>query len=149
MAVERTLSMIKPDAVEMNCVGAIISRFEAAGLRIAALKMIRLSRVEAEQFYAVHKGRHFFESLIGFITSGPLLAMVLEGENAILKNRELMGATDPRKALPGTIRGDFAKNYGENIERNVVHGSDALETAALEISFLFSGSEIFFKASLT
>lgn len=143
MVIERTLSMIKPDAVVMNCIGLIIARFEQAGLRIAAAKYIQVSRSEAERFYAVHKGKHFFESLVNFITSGPLLALVLEGENAILKNRELMGATDPRKALPGTIRGDFAKGFGDNIERNVVHGSDAPETSMQEISFFFAEKEIF------
>jgi nucleoside-diphosphate kinase len=143
MALERTLSMVKPDAVEMNCIGGIIARFEQAGLRVAAAKMIVVARDEAERFYAVHKGKHFFESLVSFITSGPLLAMVLEGENAILKNRELMGATDPRKSLPGTVRGDFAKNFGDRIERNVVHGSDAPETARLEIAFFFAEKEIF------
>ncbi len=143
MAMERTLSMVKPDAVELNCIGAIVARFEQAGLRVAAAKFIQVSRSDAERFYGVHKGKHFFESLVTFITSGPLLAMVLEGENAILKNRELMGATDPRKSLPGTIRGDFAKNFGDRIERNVVHGSDAPETASQEIAFFFAGNEIF------
>ena len=143
MVVERTLSMVKPDAVEKNCIGAILARLEQAGLKIVAAKMIQLSRSEAERFYAVHKGKHFFETLVSFITSGPLLALVLEGENAILKNREVMGATDPRKALPGTIRGDFAKDIGDRMERNVVHGSDAPETAAVEIGFLFAECEIF------
>jgi nucleoside-diphosphate kinase len=143
MACERTLSMAKPDAVEKNCIGAVLARLEQAGLRIVAAKMVQLSRKEAEQFYAVHKGKHFFEKLVTFITSGPLLAMVLEGENAILKNREVMGATDPRKALPGTIRGDFARDVGDQMERNVVHGSDAPETARFEIGFFFGEREIF------
>lgn len=143
MAKEQTLSLIKPDALEKNCVGKIIARFEEANLKVVAAKMIWLSRYEAEQFYGIHKGKHFFETLIKFITSGPLLAMVLEGENAILKNREVMGATDPRKALPGTLRGDFAKDVGDKIERNIVHGSDAVETAKIEIPFFFSGREIF------
>lgn len=142
MANERTLSMVKPDAVEKNCIGAVIARLEQAGLKVVAAKMLILTRDEAERFYAVHRGKHFFETLVSFITSGPLLAMVLEGENAILKNREVMGATDPRKALPGTIRGDFAKDIGDRMERNVVHGSDAPETAKEEISFFFGGMDI-------
>jgi nucleoside-diphosphate kinase len=143
MVVERTLSMVKPDAVEKNCMGAVLARLEQAGLKIVAAKMIQLSRSEAERFYAVHKGKHFFETLVAFITSGPLLVLVLEGENAIMKNREVMGATDPRKALPGTIRADFAKDIGDRMERNVVHGSDAPETAAVEIQFFFGEREIF------
>ena len=143
MVVERTLSLIKPDALEKNCIGKIIARFEEAKLKVVAAKMLRLSREEAEQFYGIHKGKHFFESLICFITSGPLVALVLEGENAILKNRDVMGATDPRKALPGTLRGDFAKDVGDKIERNIVHGSDAPETAKVEIPFFFSEREIF------
>jgi nucleoside-diphosphate kinase len=143
MARERTLSMAKPDAVEKNCIGAVVNRLEQAGLNIVAAKMVRLSRNDAERFYAVHKGKHFFESLVNFVTSGPLLAMVLEGENAIAKNREVMGATDPRKALPGTIRGDFAQDVGDRLERNVVHGSDAPETAKTEIAFFFKENEIF------
>ena len=143
MVLQQTLSIIKPDAVGMHVIGGILSRFEQAGLRVAAAKMVRLSRNEAETFYRVHTGKHFFESLVSFITSGPVVVLVLEGENAIAKNRELMGATDPRKAVAGTIRGDFAKNFGENIERNVVHGSDAPETAAEEIAYFFAKSEIF------
>ena len=143
MVLERTLSMVKPDAVEKNCIGAVLARLEQAGLKITAAKMILLSRSEAERFYAVHKGKHFFDSLIAFITSGPLLALVLEGENAVLKNREVMGATDPRKALPGTIRADFAKDIGDRMERNVVHGSDAPETAAAEIAFFFEERKIY------
>jgi nucleoside-diphosphate kinase len=142
MATERTLSLIKPDAVEKNCIGKIITRFEDANLRVVAAKMIWLNKKDAEKFYSVHKGKHFFETLIQFITSGPLVALVLEGDNAILKNREIMGATDPRKALPGTIRGDFAKGV-ERMERNIVHGSDALETAEVEIPFFFSERKIF------
>jgi nucleoside-diphosphate kinase len=143
MVRERTLSMVKPDAVEKNCIGAVLARLEQAGLKIVAAKMIQLSRGEAERFYAVHKGKHFFEGLISFITSGPLVALVLEGENAILKNREVMGATNPQKALPGTIRADFAKDIGDRLERNVVHGSDAPETAAVEIGFFFGEREIY------
>ena len=143
MVRERTLSMVKPDAVEKNLIGAVLARLEQAGLKVAAAKMVLLSRGDAERFYAVHKGKHFFEGLISFITSGPLLALVLEGENAILKNREVMGATDPRKALPGTIRGDFAKDIGDRMERNVVHGSDAPQTAAAEIAFFFGEREIY------
>ena len=143
MAIERTLSMAKPDAVAKNCIGAVLARLEQAGLKIVAAKMLLLTRDEAERFYAVHKGKHFFETLVTFITSGPLLAMVLEGENAILKNREVMGATDPRKALPGTIRADFAKDIGDRMERNVVHGSDSPETAKEEIAFFFGQMEIF------
>lgn len=135
--------MAKPDAVEKNCIGAVLARLEQAGLKIVAAKMVVLTRDEAERFYAVHKGKHFFDTLVQFITSGPLLAMVLEGENAILKNREIMGATDPRKALPGTIRGDFAQDIGTKIERNIVHGSDAPETAKTEIGFFFGEREIF------
>lgn len=143
MVVERTLSLIKPDALEKNCIGKIIARFEEAKLKVVASKMLWLTRKEAEQFYSIHKGKHFFETLIQFITSGPLLALVLEGENAILKNRDVMGATDPRKALPGTLRGDFAKDVGDKIERNIVHGSDAVETAKIEIPFFFSEREIY------
>ena len=143
MVRERTLSMVKPDAVEKNLVGAVLARLEQAGLKVVAAKMILLSRSDAERFYAVHKGKQFFEPLVSFITSGPLLALVLEGENAILKNREVMGATDPRKALPGTIRADFAKDIGDRMERNVVHGSDAPETAAVEIGFFFGEREIY------
>src|SRR5262249_3751142 len=132
MAVERTLSIIKPDATRRNLIGEIIARFEKAGLRVVAQRRIRLSKAQAEAFYAVHKERPFFAGLVQFMTSGPVVVQVLEGENAVLKNREVMGATDPKKAAPGTIRKDFA----ENIEANSVHGSDAPETAANEIRFL-------------
>jgi len=133
MAVERTLSIIKPDAVAKNVIGQIYARFEGAGLKVIAAKMIRLSRAEAEGFYAVHKGRPFFSDLVEFMSSGPVMIQVLEGENAILKNRDLMGATDPRKAAKGTIRADFA----QSIDANAVHGSDAPETAKAEIAYFF------------
>ncbi len=139
MKEERTLSIIKPDAVGKNAIGQIISRFEAAGLRIAAAKMVHLSRPQAEQFYAVHKARPFFPALVDFMVSGPVVALVLEGKGAIAKNRELMGHTDPKKADPGTIRADFA----ENIDANAVHGSDAPETAATEIAFFFPEYKVF------
>ncbi len=138
MAVERTLSIIKPDAVAKNVIGQIYTRFESNGLKIVASKMKWLSRQEAEAFYAVHKERPFFKSLVDFMTSGPVQIQVLEGENAIYKNRELMGATDPQKAAKGTIRADFAKS----IDANAVHGSDAPETAAAEIAFFFPQMEI-------
>lgn len=138
MTVEKTLSIIKPDAVAKNAVGEIISRFEKAGLRVAAAKMVRLSKAQAEQFYAVHKERPFFGGLVAFISSGPVLVQVLEGENAIAKNREVMGATNPKDAAPGTVRADFA----ESIDHNAVHGSDAPETAKQEISFFFKPEEI-------
>src|SRR5512141_2867894 len=138
MAVERTLSIIKPDAVAKNVIGKIYSRFETNGLKIIAARMLHLSRAEAEGFYAVHKGRPFFEDLVKFMTSGPCIVQVLEGENAIAKNRELMGATDSKKAAPGTIRA----LYGTDIERNAAHGSDAPETAKYEIGFFFSGAEL-------
>ena len=133
MAIERTLSIIKPDAVAKNVIGKIVSRFEAAGLKIVAAKLVHLSRNEAEQFYAVHKERPFFKDLVEFMISGPVFVQVLEGENAIAKNRDLMGATDPKKAAAGTIRADFA----DSIDANAVHGSDAPETAAVEIAFFF------------
>jgi nucleoside-diphosphate kinase len=133
MAVERTLSIIKPDAVAKNVIGAIYTRFESAGLRIVAARMTRLSRDDAEGFYAVHRQRPFFSGLVDFMISGPVMIQVLEGENAIALNRELMGATDPRKASPGTIRADFA----DSIDNNAVHGSDALETAKNEITYFF------------
>lgn len=139
MAIERTLSIIKPDAVAKNVIGQIYSRFEKAGLRIAAIKMKHLSQNEAEGFYAVHKGRPFFDALVKFMSSGPVAIQVLEGENAILKNRELMGATNPAEAAPGTIRADFA----DSIDANAVHGSDASETAATEIAYFFADEEIF------
>ncbi len=138
MAVERTLSIIKPDATRRNLTGQIVARFEKAGLRIVAQRRMRLSREQAEAFYAVHKARPFFGSLVEFMTSGPVVVQVLEGENAIAKNREVMGATDPAKAAAGTIRKDFA----ELIEANSCHGSDAAETAANEIKFFFSDLEI-------
>ena len=139
MAVERTLSIIKPDAVAKNVIGAIYSRFENAGLKIVAAKMAHLSRADAEAFYAVHKARPFFNDLVGFMMSGPVMIQVLEGENAIAKNRELMGATDPKKAEKGTIRADFAAS----IDANAVHGSDAAETAAAEVAFFFAGLNVF------
>src|SRR5476651_1043117 len=138
MAVERTLSIIKPDATRRNHTGAIVDRFEKAGLRVIASRRMRLSQAQAESFYAVHKARPFFASLVSFMTSGPVVVQVLEGDNAIAKNRDVMGATDPAKAAPGTIRKDFA----ESIEANSVHGSDAPETAAQEIAFFFSGLDI-------
>ncbi|MBV8977282.1 MAG: nucleoside-diphosphate kinase [Alphaproteobacteria bacterium] len=138
MAVERTLSIIKPDATRRNLTGAVVDRFEKAGLRVVAQRRMRLSTAQAEAFYAVHKARPFFKSLVEFMTSGPVVVQVLEGESAIAKNREVMGATDPAKAAAGTIRRDFA----ESIEANSVHGSDAPETAANEIRFFFSDLEI-------
>lgn len=138
MAVERTLSIIKPDAVRKNAIGQIVARFEAAGLRVIAARFTQLSRQQAEGFYAVHRERPFFKDLVDFMVSGPVFIQVLEGEGAIARNRDLMGATDPKKAAPGTIRKDFA----EDIEANSVHGSDAPETAANEIKFFFSDSEI-------
>ncbi len=138
MAVERTLSIIKPDATRRNLTGEIVARFEKSGLRVVAQKRMRLSRQTAEAFYAVHKERPFFAGLVEFMTSGPVVVQVLQGENAIAKNREVMGATNPEKAAAGTIRKDFA----ENIEANSVHGSDAPETAAQEIRFFFSDLEI-------
>ena len=138
MAVERTLSIVKPDAVAKNLIGAIYGRFEQAGLRIVAAKMLRLSQSQAEGFYAVHKERPFYKDLVKFMTSGPVMVQVLEGENAIARNREIMGATDPKKAAPGTIRADFATD----VERNAVHGSDAPETAKTEIGYFFRTGEI-------
>jgi len=138
MAVERTLSIIKPDATRRNLTGQIIARFEKSGLRVVAQKRLLLSRAQAEAFYEVHHQRPFFSGLVTFMTSGPVVAQVLEGNNAVAKNREIMGATDPAKAAPGTIRKDFA----ENIEANSVHGSDSPETAAEEIRFFFSTMEI-------
>ena len=133
MAVERTLSIIKPDAVAKNVIGEINTRFEKAGLKVVEARMQQLTREEAEGFYAVHKERPFFNDLVGFMISGPVFIQVLEGENAIQKNRDLMGATDPKKAEPGTIRADFA----DSIDANAVHGSDAPETAAVEIAYFF------------
>src|SRR5881394_1441163 len=138
MAIERTLSIIKPDASRRNLTGAINNRFEKAGLRIVAQKRLRLSQDMAERFYAVHAERPFYRSLVDFMISGPVVVQVLEGEDAVAKNREVMGATDPAKAAPGTIRKDFA----ESIEANSVHGSDAPETAQAEIRFFFSDLEI-------
>ena len=139
MAIERTLSIIKPDAVAKNVIGQILARFEAAGLKIAASRLVQLSRAEAEQFYAVHAARPFFKDLVDFMVSGPVHVQVLEGENAILKNRELMGATDPKKADAGTIRAVFA----DSIDANAVHGSDAAETAAVEIAFFFPSLNVY------
>ncbi len=139
MAVERTLSIIKPDAVAKNVIGEIYSRFEKAGLKIIAARMMHLSQAEAEGFYAVHKERPFFKDLVKFMTSGPVMAQALEGENAIAKNRELMGATDPKKADKGTIRADFA----DSIDANAVHGSDAAETARNEIAYFFPALNIY------
>jgi nucleoside-diphosphate kinase len=138
MAVERTLSIIKPDATRRNLTGEIVARFEKAGLRVIAQRRTRLSRQQAEAFYGVHRDRPFFRSLVDFMTSGPVVVQVLEGENAIARNREVMGATDPAKAAAGTIRKDFA----ESIEANSVHGSDAAETASNEIRFFFSDLDI-------
>jgi nucleoside-diphosphate kinase len=138
MAVERTLSIIKPDAVKRNVIGEIYSRFERAGLKIVAAKMSWLARPDAEGFYAVHRERPFFKDLVEFMTSGPVMIQVLEGDNAIAKNRDLMGATDPTKAAPGTIRADFARS----IDANAVHGSDGPETAETEIEFFFPLQEI-------
>ena len=139
MAVERTLSILKPDATRRNLTGKINARLEEAGLRIVAQKRLRLSRAEAEGFYAVHKERPFFNDLVEFMISGPVMMQVLEGDNAILKNRDLMGATDPRKAAPGTIRADFA----QSIDANAVHGSDAPETAQVEIAYFFPSHQVY------
>ena len=138
MAVERTLSIIKPDAVAKNVIGQIYTRFEKAGLNIIAARMLHLSRAQAEGFYAVHKERQFFKDLVDFMISGPVMVQVLEGENAIQKNRDLMGATDPRKAEKGTIRADFA----DSIDANAVHGSDSPKSAATEIAYFFPKQEI-------
>jgi nucleoside-diphosphate kinase len=137
--IERTLSIIKPDAVAKDVIGEIFSRFEQAGLKIIAARMKQLSRQQAEEFYAVHKARPFFSALVDFMTSGPVMIQVLEGENAISRNRELMGATNPAEAAPGTIRADFA----ESIDANAVHGSDAAETARVEIACFFGPEDIF------
>ena len=139
MAVERTLSIIKPDAVAKNVIGKIYSRFESNGLKIVASRMIHLSRSEAEGFYAVHRERPFFKDLVEFMMSGAVMVQALEGENAVAKNRELMGATDPRKADPGTIRADFA----ESIDANAVHGSDSLDNARIEIAYFFPSMEVY------
>lgn len=139
MVIEQTLSIIKPDAVAKNVIGKIVSRFEAAGLNVAAAKLVHLSRAEAEQFYGVHRERPFFKDLVEFMISGPVFVQVLEGEDAIAKNRDLMGATDPKKAAAGTIRADFA----DSIDANAVHGSDAPETAKNEIAFFFAGLNVY------
>jgi nucleoside-diphosphate kinase len=139
VALERTLSIIKPDAVKKNAIGQILARFEAAGLRIVAARMTHLSRAQAEGFYAVHRHRPFFRDLVEFMISGPVLVQVLEGDNAIAKNRELMGATDPKKAEKGTIRADFA----DSIDANAVHGSDSPETARTEVAYFFPACEVY------
>jgi nucleoside-diphosphate kinase len=139
MALERTLSIIKPDAVAKNVIGQIYARFESGGLRIVAARMAQLSRAEAEAFYAVHRGRPFFDDLVSFMVSGPVMIQILEGEDAIAKNRQLMGATDPKKAEKGTIRADFA----DSIDANAVHGSDAPETAATEMGFFFPSMNVY------
>jgi len=139
MALERTLSIIKPDAVAKNVIGEIYSRFEKAGLKIAAAKMKQLSRAEAEGFYAVHRERPFFNALVEFMISGPVMIQVLEGEGAVLKHRDLMGATNPKEAAAGTIRADFA----DSIDANAVHGSDAAETAAVEIAYFFPSTDVY------
>ena len=138
MALERTLSIVKPDGVGRDLIGEVYRRFEKGGLKIVAARMLQLSERQAQGFYAVHKARPFYNDLVRYMTSGPVIVQVLEGENAIAKHREIMGATDPKKAAPGTIRADLA----ESIERNVVHGSDAAETAAKEIAFFFSESDL-------
>jgi nucleoside-diphosphate kinase len=138
MALERTFSIVKPDGVANNLIGQVYGRFEKAGLRIVAARMLQLTKAQAEGFYAVHKARPFFNDLVAYMTSGPIIAQVLEGENAVLKHRDIMGATDPKKAAPGTIRADLA----ESIEHNVVHGSDSAENAAIEIAYFFSTTEI-------
>lgn len=134
MASEQTLSIIKPDGVQKNLIGEVLSRFEKGGLKILGIRMLRLTKKQTEEFYAVHRGKPFYEPLVAYMTSGPVVVSVLEGENAIQKNREIMGATDPKKAAPGTIRRDFA----ESIDANIVHGSDGPETARTEIRFFFS-----------
>ena len=139
MAIERTFSIVKPDAVKKNVVGQIVARFEAAGLKVIAMRMKHLSRTEAEGFYAVHRERPFFKDLVEFMISGPVVLQVLEGENAIAKNRELMGATDPRKADKGTIRADLA----DSIDANAVHGSDSPDTAKMEIGYFFPANEVY------
>jgi nucleoside-diphosphate kinase len=139
MALERTLSIIKPDAVKKNAIGQILARFEAAGLRIVAARMMHLSRAQAEGFYAVHRQRPFFPDLVEFMTSGPVLVQVLEGDNAIARNRELMGATDPKKAAKGTLRADFA----DSIDANAVHGSDSAENARVEVAYFFPACEVY------
>lgn len=144
MTIERTLSIVKPDAVAKNFIGEIYAAFEKAGLKIVAAKMLHMSKEQAEGFYAVHKGKSFFNDLVTFMSSGPVMVQVLEGDNAILKNREIMGATNPANAAPGTIRARFA----ESIDKNAVHGSDALETAKFEIEYFFKPDEIFSRHDL-
>jgi nucleoside-diphosphate kinase len=139
MALERTLSIVKPDGVRRNLIGEVYSRFEKAGLKIVAVRMVWLSQREAEGFYAVHRERPFFKDLVAYMTSGPVAVQVLEGESAVLKNRDIMGATDPKKAAKGTIRADLA----ESIEANTVHGSDSAENAAKEIAYFFSDTQLF------
>jgi nucleoside-diphosphate kinase len=138
MALERTFSIVKPDGVQKNLIGQVYSRFEKAGLKIIAARMVQLTQVQAEGFYGVHRERPFFKDLVKYMTSGPVVVQVLEGDNAVAKNRELMGATDPKKAAAGTIRADFASS----IEENVVHGSDSAENAAVEIAFFFATSDL-------
>jgi nucleoside-diphosphate kinase len=138
MTVERTLSIVKPDGVRKNVIGEVYRRFEKSGLAIVAARMTRLSTAQAEAFYAIHRERPFFRDLVAFMTSGPVMVQVLEGADAVAKNREIMGATDPRKAAPGTIRADLASS----IDQNVVHGSDSVENAAIEVAFFFAQSEI-------
>jgi len=138
MSLERTLSIVKPDGVQNNVIGNVYHRFEQAGLRIVAARMLRLTQAQAEAFYGVHRERGFFKDLVAYMISGPVMVQVLEGEGAVLKHRDVMGATDPKKAAPGTIRADLA----DSIEQNVVHGSDSLETAAREIAFFFPEAEI-------
>ena len=145
MTIERTLSIIKPDAVSKQLIGQIIARFEQAGLRVAAAKMVHLTKAQAESFYAVHKERPFFNALVSFMCSGPVFVQILEGLDAIMRNREIMGATNPKEAKPGTIRADFA----ESIDHNAVHGSDSKETAQQEIAFFFSPAEIFSHVPVT
>lgn len=139
MALERTLSIVKPDAVAKNVIGEIYARFEKAGLKVVAAKMKQLSKQEAEGFYAVHRERPFFNALVNFMISGPVMVQVLEGDNAVLKNRELMGATNPKEAAAGTIRADFA----DSIDANAVHGSDSLENAAIEIAYFFPATDVY------
>src|SRR5882757_1388581 len=138
MALERTLSIVKPDGVQKNLIGEVYRRFEKAGLRVIAARMLHLSQAQAEGFYAVHRQRPFFKDLVKYMSSGPVIVQALEGEGAVAKNREIMGATDPKKADPGTIRADFATS----IEENVVHGSDSAENAAIEIAYFFAGSDL-------
>ncbi len=138
MAIEQTFSILKPDALQSGVIGKVLAKFEEAGLKPVAMKMVQLTKAEAEQFYGVHRERGFFKDLVGYMTSGPVIVQVLEGENAIAKNREVMGATDPKKAAPGTIRATFAKT----IDANTVHGSDSPENAKIEIAYFFSGTEL-------